>query len=722
MSGSHADPQPGTNEVRSDAPPVPAGDSWKSSRRRWEVWRSPNGQPPWARPALLAIAAVSGLLFSWNLGNAGYAPLYSVVAKSMSMSWKAFLYGAIDPGATSTVDKLAGSFAFQALSVRIFGFHEWSLALPQAIEGVITVLVMYQVVRRWYGPAAGLLAAGLLGLTPIVTSMFGHSMEDGALTMFLVLAAACYQRAVNEARLRSLVLAGIWIGIGFQCKMLQAWIIVPALALGYLLVAPVALRRRLKHLLVAGAALIVVSASWTMLYVLTPAADRPYIDGTTNNNPLSMVVGYNGLDRLGIMVPGTLRGSGPQGGGNGSGPDTQGKYTGPDAAPNGRNDGSGNERGGSGTQNGGGPGEQDNGGSGTTKRSDDSGPGSPNPPSGTSELTGGWAKLLESANATQTGWLYPAALLSLCLGLYWHLRAGRTDRVRGGYLMWGTWFAISAFVFSKLDISHKAYLATLSIAIAALAGAGIVAICRAYLAGGRRAWALPALVAAELAWTIYLSRDYTDFLPWLVPVVSVVGGLALLALTLALVTPLLRRRMVVAALVAGVGAILLTPSAWAASVLDPRYAGDSFEAGAGPSNLHEPGSNYELTDRQRALLNYTRSHAKGAGYLFATTSFDTAGTFIAGAGAKVLPIGGFRGSVPAPTLTRIKELVAEGDLRFILIGGSADVGYSGTPINPTVKEVMQWTRSTCTFVPESAYAGATARPRGDEFLYECGKS
>jgi 4-amino-4-deoxy-L-arabinose transferase-like glycosyltransferase len=156
----------------------------------------------------------------------------------MSVSWKATFYGAFDPNATITIDKLAGSFLPQALSARIFGFHPWSLALPQVIEGVVSVLVMYRVVRRRAGPAAGLLAAGIFAATPIAASMFGHSMEDGALTMCVVLAADSWQRAVMEGRLRSLCWAGVWVGLGFQAKMLQAWIILPALGLGYLLAAP----------------------------------------------------------------------------------------------------------------------------------------------------------------------------------------------------------------------------------------------------------------------------------------------------------------------------------------------------------------------------------------------------------------------------------------------------------------------------------------------------
>ena len=167
---------------------------------------------------LLGIAAVAAFLYAWNISQAGLAPFYSVAVKSMSESWKAFFYGAFDPKATITIDKLVGSFLPQALSARVFGFHPWSLALPQVIEGVISVLVMYRVVRRWAGVTPGLLAAALFTLSPIAASMFGHSMEDGALTLCLVLAADAYQRAVMEARLRSLIWSGVWVGLGFQAQ------------------------------------------------------------------------------------------------------------------------------------------------------------------------------------------------------------------------------------------------------------------------------------------------------------------------------------------------------------------------------------------------------------------------------------------------------------------------------------------------------------------------
>jgi 4-amino-4-deoxy-L-arabinose transferase-like glycosyltransferase len=153
---------------------------------------------------------------------------------------------------------------------------------------------VYRVVRRWAGPVPGLLAAGIFGATPIAASMFGHSMEDGALTMCLVFAANSWQRAVMEARLRSLIWAGVWVGLRFQAKMLQTWMILPALGIGYLLAAPAGLRRRLWHLGVAGLVMLAVSLSWIALYTFTPAADRPYMDGSTDNSAIAMVFGLPG--------------------------------------------------------------------------------------------------------------------------------------------------------------------------------------------------------------------------------------------------------------------------------------------------------------------------------------------------------------------------------------------------------------------------------------------
>ncbi|MFB8240433.1 ArnT family glycosyltransferase, partial [Kitasatospora purpeofusca] len=304
------------NSARTARQPPPG------TRRPWAFWRSPEGQPGWARPALLAVALLAAVLYTWNITTSGYALYYSNAVRSMSVSWKALLFGALDPAATVTTDKIAGAFVPQALAVKVFGFHEWALTLPQCVEGVASVLVMYRVVRRWTGPEAGIAAAGLLAFTPVLASVFGHAMEDGALTLCLVMAADRYQCAVRDARPRALLAAGIWIGLGFQMKMMQAWLIVPALAVGYLVAAPVRLRRRVAHTAAAGAACLAVSLTWVAMMTVVPAEDRPYVDGSTNNSAFAMVFGYNGLERFGIDVPGSAAefGSRPPGAGPGGPP------------------------------------------------------------------------------------------------------------------------------------------------------------------------------------------------------------------------------------------------------------------------------------------------------------------------------------------------------------------------------------------------------------------
>ena len=564
------------------------------------MWRSPDGQPPWARPALLAIAAVAALLYAWNIEQAGLAPFYSVAVKSMPVSWKAFIFGAFDPKATITIDKLAGSFLPQALSARIFGYSAWSLALPQVIEGVVSVLVMYRVVRRWAGVMPGLAAAGIFTLTPIAASMFGHSMEDGALTLCLILAADAYQRAVMEARLRSLVWAGVWVGIGFQAKMLEAWMVLPAFAVAYLVAAPAGLGRRLWQLGVAGVVMLAVSLSWIALYTFTPAADRPWVDGSTNNSAVAMVFGYNGLERFGISFPGAVT-SGP------------------------------------GVTSGGAIGVLRFAGGGGSAGAD--GGGSAGAGGGGSSFGTGWTKLLGSGYGPEIGWLYPLAVLALVCGLFWTRRAKHSDQVRAGFVMWGVWLLTVGLVFSKMSvIPHTAYLAALAALaapLAALSAAAIVMFWRAYRVAGWRGWMLPCAVAVQLAWTLFLWRDYGGFLPWARDAVVVVGLIAVVVLVAARVSRRAQARLATAGLAAAVAAVLAAPGAWAASVLDTTYGGTSLNASAGPAGamgggagFRRPGGNGPVTSPAEASAPVANGAPAGV-----PAGGATAGGVPAGAGA-----------------------------------------------------------------------------------------
>lgn len=546
------------------APPLsPCPDpAAREQRPRWAVWRSPDGQPGWARPALLGIAALAALLYAWNITKAGYTLLYSTAVQYMSHSWKGFLYGAFN--SHQTLDKLAGSFLPQALSARVFGFHAWSLALPQVIEGVISVLVMYRVVRRWAGVAPGLLAAGIFTLTPIAASMFGHSMEDGALTMCLVLAADSCQRAVLEGRLRSLIWSGVWVGLGFQAKMLEAWMALPALAAAYLLFAPGPPRRRLGHLGAAGVVMLAVSMSWIALYTFTPARDRPYISATTNNSAIAMVFGYNGLTRFGIHIPGASVSPFDEPVGPAS--------TGSPSTHKGTRSGA---FGGGGPQPG--PG-----------RAAEPGPGDVQHALSGNNYNGasGRAKLLGGKFGAEIGWLYPLALLGLVYGLVRWRREPRTDPVRGGFVLWGIWLLTFGVIFTVMEpVPHTAYIAALAPPLAALGGAGIVAGWRAYRAAGRAAWLLPAAVLAEVAWAGWLWSGYASFLPWARWTVTAAGLAAAAVLAAGLLTRGLTARLVTAALAVAVAAALAAPAIWSVSVLDVKYAGSQSDAGAGPAGI-----------------------------------------------------------------------------------------------------------------------------------------
>ncbi|MFJ9373240.1 ArnT family glycosyltransferase [Streptomyces sp. NPDC101455] len=700
------------------------------SRPRRHVWRSPADQPRWARPALLGIAALAALLYAWNITGSGYASYYSVAARSMSVSWKAFLFTALDPSATITLDKIGGFLWPQALSARVFGFHAWALTLPQCVEGVVSVLVMYRTVRRWQGPAAGLLAAGSLALTPVAVSMFGHAMLDGMAVMCLTLAADQYQKAVITARLLPLLSSGLCIGLGFQAKMMEAWIIVPALLVGYLVAAPVTLRRRTGHVLAAGAVMLAVSLSWVALMTLTPQDARPYADGSTNNSAFSMVFGYNGFNRF---DPGLISGADDgTSGGPGSGPprggrsdqreESAGQSSRQGQTPPSSSAASGSHGPNSAVQ---GPSSR----GGDAKRLAEA------PATGSS----GRLKLLRDASyTTQIGWLYPLALFGLIAGLVRHRKGSRTDQTRAGYLMWGVWLATTTAVLSSFSFAHNAYLATLAPAIAALSAAGTVELWRAHRTArtGRRLWALPAVIAAEAAWTVHLASDYTDFAPWLVPVVCAAALIAVVALGRAARSIRIGRLRVgsagiaVTGLLAGCVAMFAAPTAWSLSVLDERYAGSAFEANAGPPvaiDAADGPDSTSLTTGQRKLLAYVEKHNSDAEFTLSADSWSTAAPYIYAKGLPVLPLGGYSGTTSSVTLAEYQHLVAEGRLRFALLSGPRPPTGTPRPKSPpalgkdaseTLK-INSWVYADCTAVAPATY-GVTASDDDPMLtLYDC---
>jgi len=342
--------------------------------------------------------------------------------------------------------------------------------------------------------------------------------------------------------------------------------------------------------------------------------------------------------------------------------------------------------------------------------------------------------------------------------------------------MWGSWLLTVGLIFSKMStIPHTAYMSSLAPPLAALSAAGLVMFWRYYRAGGARGWMLPVAVTAELAWAVFLWRGYAGFLPWVRTAAVVAGVLAVVVMAVAKLTRRARARLATAGLTVGVVAALAAPSAWAASVLDTKYGGSSFNASAGPTGAMGGatvggatvggagggpasgpasdefierfrgdggyrsgagrygrrtgdrgfgggaggilGSTTALSAGERELYDYVSAHRDGASYLMAVSSWSEASPYILSTGQEVMPMGGFSGSVPEPTLARVQELVSSGQLRFFLLsdaGGTAGGGSGGG--GATAQTIASWVQNACRTVPARDY-GSSA-----ETLYVCGSS
>ena len=263
------------------------------------------------------LLALAGGLNLWALDLNGYAnDYYAAAVRSMTQSWHAFLYGSFDAAGLQTVDKPPLALWVQALSARVFGFNSWALLVPQALMGVATVGLTYDLARSRFGRTAGFVAGLTLALTPITVAISRHNNPDALLVLCLVGAVWALDRGLRkEGSLKWLVLSGVFVGLGFETKMAAALLVVPGLALAWFWVAPKGRVTAVKQLCVGGAAMAAVGLAWPMLMWLTPASDRPYISGTDDNSIWSLILGYNGLGRLFGQSGGPGGGMGGGGGG-----------------------------------------------------------------------------------------------------------------------------------------------------------------------------------------------------------------------------------------------------------------------------------------------------------------------------------------------------------------------------------------------------------------------
>ncbi|MCU1475454.1 MAG: hypothetical protein JWQ64_147 [Subtercola sp.] len=277
---------------------------------RWLI-RGDAAHPAWERPAFLGLILLTALAYLWNLSVSGYAnEFYSAAVQAGSQNWEAFLFGSSDAGNSITVDKPPASLWLMSLSVRLFGLSSFAILLPEALMGVATVILVYLIVRRHFSPGAALLAGGVLASTPVAALMFRFNNPDALLVLLLTASVYFTLRAIESGKMRWLLLAGAMIGFGFLTKQLQAFVLLPPLAVAYAWAGPVKFGKRLLHLLGALAAVIVSAGWWVALVELVPASMRPYVGGSQNNDFLELTFGYNGFGRLTGAETGSVTGGG----------------------------------------------------------------------------------------------------------------------------------------------------------------------------------------------------------------------------------------------------------------------------------------------------------------------------------------------------------------------------------------------------------------------------
>jgi 4-amino-4-deoxy-L-arabinose transferase-like glycosyltransferase len=628
--------------------------------------------------ALAGVLALSAVLNLHRLSQNGYGNIfYSAGVKSMLRSLHNFFFVAFDPGGLMMVDKPPLGLWLQATSAKLFGFTPLSLLLPEAIIGMLAVLLLYRLLARRIGGWAGVAGALALAVFPSFVAISRTSNVDALLILLMILACDAALRAIATGRWRTLLWSAALVGLAFNTKTLAAYLLIPGIALGYLVCAPGTIPRRLVQLLAAGLLMLAVSFSWMAAVELTPASQRPYVGSSTNNTELGLTFSYNGFGRVNGQV-----------GGPGQIPAGTGGIA---HTPAGR--------------------------AGASRRVRK--PPAAKPPV---ILANGRAKnpipfggpvgpfrLFGKGLGDQGAWLLPLALVGLLafalLTLSDQRSPGGRDRrdVRLAILfVLGGWFLVEAAVLSlSKGIVHPYYVSALGPGVAAMVGAGTFAFAEL---AKRRSWLLlllPCAVAATVPVQLSLLHK-AHYLPWLTVPLIVAALVGLFALAW--------RRTAIAAIAFTLGVLVIAPAIYSATNwLAPVQS--TFPA-AGPRQAAGPGGygvDAEHVDVDRALIHYVDSHGAGSRWTVLVDAANTGSPLIL-LGSDAGSLGGFSGTDPALDGAGLARLVARSEARYVLLGGEFSM-RGGTAATAAVQRA-------CPSVPTRTWLPKPLSPNS-VVLFDC---
>ncbi|WP_342481015.1 glycosyltransferase family 39 protein [Paenibacillus sp. FSL L8-0340] len=690
---------------------------------------------------LLCILLLAAFLYGYGIWNDQYVNTYYTTAVgSMMQSFHNFFFASLDSAGSVTVDKPPVTFWIQTVSALIFGLHGWSVILPQALGGVGSVLLVYLMVKPTFGRTAARLAALAMASTPVAAAVSRTNNIDAMLVFTLLLAAWFLFKGTKTNRIGSLLAAFGLIGVAFNEKMLQAYMVLPAFYLFYILAGKVNWKKKTGVLAACTAVLLAVSLSWAVIVDSIPASKRPYMGSSGTNSVLNLAFGYNGVSRLtgdrstgggmfgsgGEMpamnggmpgmngeMPAMNGADGEQIDGRGTAPgQTDGSATGgqssedggmPGQAPGSRTDDGGRQFGGDGDQ--GNRGGMNGGGGGMFNTG-----------------TAGPLRLFQSALSGQASWLLPFVLFG-CIGIFASLRRTNFTQKHREALFWLAWLVPVMGFFSIAGFFHQYYLIMMAPPIATLAGAGWSQLWSYYKERSTwLSWLLPPAVLTTAVFEWYIIHPYDDTIGkgWAIGVLAA-GMIAALLLLILRIVKDNRRPFAQAAAIAGLLVLLIGPLYWAftpitygLNSMTPAAGPDSSESrgGMGPGGAGAGGGRNSTAGVNETLLTYLKEHNTGEEYLFAAMDYGTAGPYIIDEGESVVILNGFNSSDVPYTTDTLKALVESGKVKYFLVtSGGMGGGRGGN------SDITRWITENGTEVPSADWQGTVTGSNGGT-LYE----
>ena len=653
---------------------------------------------------LIAILIVAAFLYAWNIWEAGEANnFYTAAIVSMTKSFKNFWYASFDPAGFITVDKPPVALWFMTISAKIFGVHGWSVVLPSILFGIGSVYLIYNLVSKRFGRIPARIAALVMTITPIVVADSRTNNMDATLVFFLLLSVWFVQKAVLKHQQRYLWIGFALIGFSFNIKMLQAFMVLPALYLYYWLAAEVNWKKKLAHLSIATVFLAVFTLIWPLSVDMTNSNNRPYEGGSETNSALELAFGYNGTERLlgqttgtGGAFPGMGSSSSKKSSKSMTPPSGSSSKSSSKSSTNAPTPPSGSKKKSStgnppakpsGSKTGGVPSMSNskNGQPGGNKAAG-GGAGTGGAGGGAFNIgTAGPFRLLQKELGPQISWLLLLAIFGL-ISSYAYYRGSKMKKwyslnpQRKELWLWVGWLVPVAGFFSVASFFHPYYTIMLAPAMSVLAGIGIYTMIKQWREKSLWAMLLPISILSTACLQAWYLTDYYPTLAWVLLIAGIVISIPLFVLPWIAIRLKNKRIWPIAALIV----VMLAPSWWS---LTPTLAGSSDGIpSAGPSLLSAGGGGGGMGDSQvdSTLLKYLEKHQGNAEYLFATDDSSTAAPYIIKTGKAVMAMGGFNGTDKAITLKQFKKLVKEGKLKYYYSGGKT--GGSNTAIVNWIKK------------------------------------